>query len=85
MLPPLLKTDFNICITFILSSANAFNWDESASLSSGKGFNHTILTFNNPKEVGSERTAEKRDNAGYQHFLLFPQSLLSYQGEKSSF
>ena len=34
---------------------------------------HTIPTFNDPEEEGFENIAGKGENAGNQHFLLFPQ------------
>ena len=34
---------------------------------------HTIPTFNDPEKEGLENIVGKRENAGYQHFLLFPQ------------
>ena len=37
------------------------------------------------KKAALENTVRERENAGNQHFLLFPQCLLPYQGEKSSF
>ena len=46
---------------------------------------HTILTFNNPKEESFGNTVGKGENAGNQHFLLFPRCFLLYQREKSSF
>ena len=33
----------------------------------------TIPTFNDPEKEGLENIVGKRENAGYQHFLLFPQ------------
>ena len=34
---------------------------------------HTIPTFNDPEKEGLENIVGKRENAGYQHFLLFPE------------
>ena len=45
---------------------------------------HTIPTFNNKKK-DLENTVRKGENAGNQHFLLFPQCFLLYQREKLSF
>ena len=36
------------------------------------------------KKKALENTVGKGENAGNQHFLLFPQYFLLYQGEKSS-
>ena len=33
---------------------------------------NTIPTFNNPEKEGLENIVAKRENAGYQHLLLFP-------------
>ena len=41
--------------------------------------------FNDPKEEGFGKTLGKGENAGNQHFLLFPQCFLFYQRKKSSF
>ena len=35
---------------------------------------HTILTFNDPGRGVFEKIVGKGENAGNQHFLLFPQS-----------
>ena len=40
-------------------------------------FGRRIPTFNDPKEEGFGKLGE---NAGKQHFLLFPQCFLLYQG-----
>ena len=37
------------------------------------------------KNEALENTVEKGENAGNQHFLIFPQYFLSYQREKLSF
>ena len=39
---------------------------------------HTIPTFNDPKKKPFENIEGKEENAGNQHFLLFPQCFLSY-------
>ena len=46
---------------------------------------HTIPTFNYPKNRALENTVGKGENAGNQHFLLFPQCFPLYQREKLSF
>ena len=46
---------------------------------------HTIPTFNDPKEETLENTVGKGENAGNQHFLLFPQCFPTYHREKSSY
>ena len=40
---------------------------------------HTIPTFNDPEKEGLENIVRKRENAGYQHFLLFPRLFLPLQ------
>ena len=57
-----------------------FNFDQSKIFSSGKGLTlyQTIPTFN-------ENIVEKGENAGNQHFLLFPQCFLSFQKQISVF
>ena len=40
---------------------------------------HTIPTFNDPEKEGLENIKRKRENAGYQHFLFFPQLFLPLQ------
>ena len=48
-------------------------------------FNKQSRLLTTLKEKGLENTVGKGENAGNQHFLLFLQCLLLYQGEKSSF
>ena len=38
---------------------------------------HTIPTFNDPEKEGFENIVGKGENAGNQHFLQFPQCLLT--------
>ena len=45
---------------------------------------YIFLTFNDPKEA-LKNTFGKRENAGNQHFLLFPLRFQNYQREKLSF
>ena len=45
----------------------------------------TIPTFNDPKEEGFGKHYGKGENAGNQHFLLFPSCFILYQNEKFSF
>ena len=52
------------------------------SLSLNLSIYHTIPTL---KKNASENTVEKEENAGNQHFLLFPQCFLVYHKEKMSF
>ena len=40
---------------------------------------HTILTFNDPEKMPFENIWGKGENAGNQHFLLFPQCFLPIQ------
>ena len=37
---------------------------------------NTIPTFNDPEKEGLENMVAKRENAAYQHLLLFPQLFL---------
>ena len=46
---------------------------------------HTILTFNDPEEEDFENIVEKGENAGNQHFLLFPQCFLPFLPKKFNF
>ena len=46
---------------------------------------HTIPTFNDPEKEGLENIVGKRENAGHQHFLLFPQCFLPLQRQISIF
>ena len=46
---------------------------------------HIIPTFNNPEKEGLENIVGKRENAGYQHFLLFPQLFLPLHRQISIF
>ena len=45
--------------------------------------NHTILMFYDLMDKTFENIVEKEENAGHQHFLLFPQYFLSYNKQKS--
>ena len=47
-------------------------------------FYHTIPTFNDLWKEALENAVRKGENAGNQHFLLFPQRFLLNQREKSS-
>ena len=73
------KSKFNFSFKFILSSANAFSLNQSKILSFGKELTlyQTILTFKDPKRRAFENIVGKGENAGYQHFLFFPQCLFS--------
>ena len=46
---------------------------------------YTIQTFSDPVDEAFGKILEKGENAGKQHFLLFPQCFLLYHREKSSF
>ena len=52
-------------------------------------FDYHPITLNHtnkdPKKEALENPVGKRENAGNQHFLLFPQCFLLYQREKLSF
>ena len=39
---------------------------------------HTIPTLNDPREESFRKHCGKGENAGYQHFLLFKQSILPF-------
>ena len=45
----------------------------------------TIMMFNDLIKSPFENIVGKGENAGNQHFLLFPQCFLPYQGGKSAF
>ena len=69
---------------FKISSVICFNLDQFKILSSGNGLTlyHTIPIFNDPekkkkKKRGVENIVGKGENAGNQHFLLFPQCFLT--------
>ena len=69
----LLKTNFNFSAQFNWLSANAFNLDQSKNLLCSKELNVTEIEM---MEIGCEREENimgKRENTGYQHFVLFPQ------------
>ena len=38
-----------------------------------------MITFDALEEKAFENIVGKEENAGYQHFLLFPQCLISYE------
>ena len=65
------KTTFNISVTFVLLSANAFNLDQSKILMFGK----ELMTL---RKIAFENIIGKGENAGNQHFLLFPLCLLHF-------
>ena len=44
---------------------------------------HTIPTFNDPKEEAFRKYSRKGENAGNQHFLLFPQCFLPFPKQSS--
>ena len=46
---------------------------------------HTIPTFNDSENKPFENMMGKGENAGNQHFLLFPQCFIPYQSQKLSF
>ena len=46
---------------------------------------HTIPTFTTLKKKALENAVGKEENAGNQHFLLFPQCFLLYFKKKLSF
>ena len=46
---------------------------------------HTIPLFTTPKKKPFKEIVGNGENAGNQHFLLFPQCFLSYQTQKPSF
>ena len=61
-----------------MSSAICFNLEESKILLSGNGLTlyHTIPTYYDCYKKPFKNTVEKGENAGDQHFLLFPQCFL---------
>ena len=46
---------------------------------------YTIPTFNDPDKEAFKNIVGKGENAGNQHFLLFPQCFQAYQRQKLSF
>ena len=76
----LSKSIFNFFVAFILSSANAFNLDQSENLLCGKELilYHSISNFN----ISFEIIAGKGENVGNQHFLLFFQDFLPYHNKE---
>ena len=46
---------------------------------------NTIPTFNDPEKEALENIVAKRENAGYQHLLLFPQLFLPLHRQISIF
>ena len=66
------KPKFNFSFTFILSSANAFSLDQPKIL----------MTL---RRKTFENIVGKGENAGHQHFLLFPQCLLPFPNQISTF
>ena len=68
LFPTLPQTIFNFPVTFILSSASAFNLDQSKNLLFGKGLTSLTILFNQP----FENIMRQGENAENQHFLLFP-------------
>ena len=77
------KANLIFPVTCILSSANAFNLDQSKILSFGKELTqyNIILTFHDPGKETFENIVGKRANAGNQHFLLFPKRFLPIPNE----
>ena len=51
----------------------------------GLNLYNTIPTFDIPYGKAFQNILGKEEDAGKQHFLLFPQCLLSYQRQKSQF
>ena len=88
MFSALSKIDFKFSVITILLSSNTFNLDQSKILLFGNGlmckYYHInyiyIVLWNgltlNPEEKAFENIVGKGENAGNQHFLLFPQSFL---------
>ena len=79
-------TNFNFSIIFISLSVHAFNLDQFKNLSWGRELTNIrsrLLTTVRKKPF--ENIMGKEENAGTQHFLLFPQCFLLYYREKSSF
>ena len=80
LFPCFLMVSILIWRTFYLSSANASSLVKFKILSFGKELTFTIqfLVLTTLKKA-VENTAGKGENAGNQHFLLFPQCFLFYQ------
>ena len=71
MFSTLPETNLKFSLSFILSSATAFNLDKPKIFSFGKGLNIDEMMISVFDRV--ENTEGKGENADYQHFLLFPQ------------
>ena len=87
MFSDLLRIGSVILATFNLS-ANAFNLDACHILSFDKHLLDIIKPFTTQSRLSTtlrvktlENNVEKGENAGNQHFLLFPQCFLPYQRE----
>ena len=81
-------TYFSLIMHFKILSAIFFNLDQSNILLSGKELtiHLTIPTVNTPEEEAFGRQFRgKEENAGNQHFLLFPQCFLPYRKPIVSF
>ena len=82
----LRKTNLNFDFYSILWSANSGLSRIFSFCGKDLILCHTVRTFNISKEEGfGKHCVGKGENAGYQHFLLFPQCFLLYHREKSSF
>ena len=71
MFSTLHNTNVKISVTSNFSSAHAYNFDMSKILLYGKELNLAKLMISLFDRA--ENTVEKGENAGHQHFLLFPQ------------
>ena len=83
---PSMALTFHFKCTLKMSSSVCFNLDQSKILSSGNGLilYHMILTFYD-LEKAFENNVGNGENAGYQHFLHFPQCFLSFPKQISVF
>ena len=66
-------------------SAICFYLDQSKILSSGNGFTKQSQLLTTQKKKTLENNVGQGENAGNQHFLLFPHFLLLCRSKKSSF
>ena len=75
---PFLYTYKKGCFLYL----NSKNYSKQIS---GLTLYHTIPTLNDPEKKAFENIVGKRENAGNQHFLLFPQCFLPFPKQISIF
>ena len=87
MFSTLPKTSFNFSFKFILSSANAFNLDQSKILLCGKELNNRILKWSKLKAFANNKLTHSHKMTPFdalkiyscnKQFLIFSQCFLPY-------